>query len=113
MPATLVPPENVSGRCGVFGKRKWLCGMREGEIVEACDVKIEVAIAVVVDKCHAKSKGVRWFARTKARLFGDILERAVSFVVKENDSVAGGDGEVGMAVVVVVAHGAAHSFTVK
>ena len=33
--------------------------------------------------------------------------------MEKYDSVAGGDGEIGMAVIIVVAHGAAHSFTLK
>src|SRR5690242_10371205 len=49
----------------------------------------------------------------ETRLFCDIPERDVSLIVEKHQSVAGGNDEIGTAVIVVVAHCTAHSFSVK
>ena len=88
----VVAPENIV--------RGLLRGARGGGLHG--DVEVEVAVVIVVDEGEADAAGLA----ANADGFGDVGELAV-FVVEKMDAVGEADGEIGVAVVVVVAGDAA------
>ena len=60
---------------------------------------------VVVDEGDADAA----FFAANADFFGDVVEFSVAVVVKEMDAIGEADGEIGVAVVVEIAGGAAEA----
>src|SRR5262249_52753548 len=73
-------------------------------IDEAADEQVQATVVVVIEPHGARSPARQ--AQTGFR--GHISECAVAVVVIKNATTVGGDEEVGVTVVVVIAHGYAH-----
>ena len=72
----------------------------QGDI--ATDVKIEEAIAIVIEECGSAMKESAGLRAGDARLVGRVGESTISVVVVQNVATVLGDVEIGKAVVVVV-----------
>src|SRR5450631_1562672 len=87
----------------IEGQHDRLARLRSRLVQETGDVKVNIAVVVVVDKCQTKIETVG----PDAGRFRHILECAVFFVVQQENSSAETYGEIGGAVVVIISCGAA------
>src|ERR1700730_4583510 len=80
-----------------------------GKVAEPGDVKIEVAIVVVVDERQTERESIG----VNPGGVGHIFECPIAFVVIKHDATVRAQGEIRAAVVVVVADGASCSLAMK
>ena len=91
-----------------MGNQNGFCGIGERKIVEARDVEIEIAVVIESMKVGPSASAPSVASVSIPASLVTSLNVPLPSLWKRMTLPFGADGEVGLAVVIVIAHGAAH-----